>query len=258
MFGQLKLEYLGHIIYSAGVQADPPRLRVISWPILRDIKSLREFWDSLDITENLSKIMVRLLPDLLKADPFSWEECAQQAFEALKLVMTQTPILAMPNFSQPFVIEADASGFGVGVVLMQNGKPISYFSRMLSSKARQCSIYEQELMAIVLAVKRWNHYLLGHHFIIKTDQKALEFFLGKRVMDENQQKWVSKLMGYKFEIKYKPGVEWLMLCQDTGNVQSYTDFQFGNIKTRRMGLGSTMRHQNGFYFAKVNFRTTSR
>lgn len=98
------------------------------------------------------------MTDLLKKDAFSWGERAQQSFEALKLSMTQVPVLAMPNFSQPFVIETDASRFGVSAVLMQNGKPIAYFSRMLSSRARQCSVYERELMAIVLAIKRWNHY----------------------------------------------------------------------------------------------------
>lgn len=75
------------------------------------------------------------------------------------------------------MIEDDASRFGVGAVLMQNVKPISYFSRMLSSRARQCTVSERKLMAIVLAVKRWIHYFLGHYFIIKTDQKALNFLL---------------------------------------------------------------------------------
>jgi len=58
-------------------------------------------------------------------------------------------------------------------------------------------------MAVVLAVKRWYHYLMGHQFIIRTDQKALRFLLEQRIMDADQQKWVAKLMGYRFEIKYK-------------------------------------------------------
>ena len=90
--------------------------------------------------------------------------------------MTQEPVLAMPNFSQPFVIETNALRFGVGAVLMKNGKPIAYFSRMLSSRARQCSVYERELMAIVLAIKRWNHYLMGIISSLEQIKKPLNFY----------------------------------------------------------------------------------
>ncbi|PHT76006.1 hypothetical protein T459_19528 [Capsicum annuum] len=169
MFGQLKLEYLGHIISSEEVQVDPSKIEsLISWQVPKDIKSLRGFLELTGYYRKFVKDYGKIaapLTDLLKKDAFSWGERAQQPFEALKLSMTQEPVLAMPNFSQPF------------------------------------------LMAIVLAIKRWNHYLMGHHFIIRTDQKALKFLLEQRVMDENQQKWVSKLMGNKFEIKYKPDAE---------------------------------------------------
>ncbi|KAF3614446.1 putative purple acid phosphatase 18-like isoform X1 [Capsicum annuum] len=198
-------------VSSEEVQVDPSKIEsLISWQAPKDIKSLRGFLELTGYYRKFVKDYGKIaapLTDLLKKDAFSWGERAQQPFEALKLSMTQEPVLAMPNFSQPFVIETDASGFGVSAVLMQNGKPITYFGRMLSSRARQCSVYERELMAIVLAIKRWNHYLMGHHFIIRTDQKALKFLLEQRVMDENQQKWVSKLMGNKFEIKYKPDAE---------------------------------------------------
>ncbi|KAF7839766.1 putative mitochondrial protein [Senna tora] len=92
-------------------------------------------------------------------------------------------------------------------VLMQEKRPIAYFSQLLSNRARKCSVYERELMAIVFAVKKWRHYLLGHKFIIWTDQKALKYLLAQRIIDPDQQKWASKLMGYNFEIHYKPGVK---------------------------------------------------
>ncbi|KAF7807918.1 putative mitochondrial protein [Senna tora] len=101
----------------------------------------------------------------------------------------------------------DASGTGLGAVLMQNKRPIAYFSQMLSNRAQKSSVYERELMAIVFAVKKWRHYLLGHMVVIRTDQKALKYLLEQRIIDPDQQKWASKLMGYNFEIQYKPGVE---------------------------------------------------
>ncbi|KAF7828587.1 Retrotransposable element Tf2 [Senna tora] len=88
-----------------------------------------------------------------------------------------------------------------------DARAIAYFSQLLSNRARKCSVYERELMAIVFAVKKWRHYLLGHKFVIRTDQKALKYLLEQRIIDPDQQKWASKLMGYSFEIQYKPGVE---------------------------------------------------
>lgn len=89
--------------------------------------------------------------------------------------MTIVPVLAMPDFSNPFEIEADTFGSGVGAVLMQNKRPIAYFSQILSKKARLSLVYEKELIALVFAIKKWRHYLMGHPFIIRTYQKALKF-----------------------------------------------------------------------------------
>jgi hypothetical protein len=63
------------------------------------------------------------------------------------------------------------------------------------------------LLVIVLAVQKWRHYLLGNHFVIRTDQRSLKYLLEQRMLDGNQQKWVAKLLGYDFEIQYKEGKE---------------------------------------------------
>lgn len=84
--------------------------------------------------------------------------------------MTELPLSNMPNFQLPFEVETDASGVSLGAVLMQQGKPLAFFSQALSDRGRLISVYERELMATVLAVQKWRHYLLGNHFIIRTDQ----------------------------------------------------------------------------------------
>lgn len=93
--------------------------------------------------------------------------------EELEEAITKVSVLALPDFSQLFELETDASRIVVGAVLMKNGRPIAYFSQALSSKARKSLVYERELMAIVLAIKRWHHTCLGI-LLIRTDQKDLK------------------------------------------------------------------------------------
>lgn len=81
---------------------------------------------------------------------------------------------------------------------MQEKQPIAYFSQALGQRARQKSVYEKELMAIVLAVKKWRPYLLGRRFIVRNDQQSLRFLLEQRVVEPEYQKWVTKLVGYDF------------------------------------------------------------
>jgi hypothetical protein len=113
----------------------------------------------------------------------------------------------MHDFDKEFVVETDALGKGIRAVLMQAGRPIAYMSQTLSDKAQKKSVYERELMAIVIAIQKWRPYLLGRHFKVHTDQKSLKFITEQRTMGEDQQKWISKLLGFDFEIKYKPGKE---------------------------------------------------
>lgn len=119
-------------------------------------------------------------------------------------MMTTTPILALPNFELPFTVETDASGFGLGVVLSQEGHPIAIYSSTLGPRARLKSIYEKELIAIVLSAMKLRQYLLGRKFTIKTHQQSLRFLLEQREIGIEYQRWVSKLMGFTFEIQYQP------------------------------------------------------
>jgi hypothetical protein len=94
------------------------------------------------------------LTQLLRVKKFHWSPDAQQAFDALKVAMTRTPVLALPNFQEPFTIETDACQDGIGAVLMQQGQPIAYLSKALGEKHKSLSIYEKEFLALILAVEK--------------------------------------------------------------------------------------------------------
>lgn len=119
--------------------------------------------------------------------------------------MSSTEVLALPDFTQTFVIETDASSKGIGAVLMQGGRPLAFLSKALAPKHLGLSVYEKELLAILQAITKWRSYLIGAHFVIKTDHQSLKFFMEQRLSTFLQQKWLSKMLGYDYEITYKKG-----------------------------------------------------
>ncbi|KAF7828429.1 Ty3/gypsy retrotransposon protein [Senna tora] len=104
-----------------------------------------------------------------------------------------------------FVVETDASNTGVGAVLSQDGHPVAYFSKKLSKKLSLASAYVRELYAITQAVMKWRHYLLGRKFVVKTDHQSLKELMRQVVQTPEQQFYLTKLMGFDFDIEYRSG-----------------------------------------------------
>lgn len=102
--------------------------------------------------------------------------------------MSTTPVLALPNFSLEVIIKPDACGVGIGVALTQAEHPKAYMSKVLSLKHQQLSVYEKEMMAIVATIDKWRLYLIGRHFVIKTDHQNLKYMLEHRISTPSQQK----------------------------------------------------------------------
>nr|GEU62987.1 putative mitochondrial protein [Tanacetum cinerariifolium] len=127
--------------------------------------------------------------------------------EPNKKAMVEAPVLGLPDFNEPFVIETDASGVGLGIVLQQKGHPIAYLSKTPSPKHQSLSTYEKELLAVLMELERWRGYLLDKHFILKTDHFSLKYLLDQRITIPTQMKWLPKLMGYDYEVVYKKSSE---------------------------------------------------
>jgi hypothetical protein len=114
------------------------------------------------------------------------------------------PDLQLPDFDQPFVVECDTSGAGVGAVLHQGNGAIAYFSRQIAARHAHLAAYERELIGLVQAIRHWRAYLWGREFIVKTDHYSLKYLLDQRLTTIPQHQWVSKLIGYDFRVQYKP------------------------------------------------------
>lgn len=119
----------------------------------------------------------------------------------------QPPMLALPDFSSPFIVECDALGFTVRVVLMQKWRSLDFFSQSIKGRTKDMPNYEKELYAIVAVVHKWRPYILGQPFVIRTNQQSLKYLQDHKVGTPVQQKWVIKLLGYYFLVEYKRGTE---------------------------------------------------
>ncbi|WVZ95473.1 hypothetical protein U9M48_041234 [Paspalum notatum var. saurae] len=183
-FAAQQIAYLGHIISSEGVATDPSKISAVSnWPTPQSVKALRSF---------LGLAGVGTL--------FIWAPLHEEAFQALKNALVTAPVLALPDFSQPFCIETDASGVGVGAVLMQRGHPLAYLSKALGPRTMGLSAYEKEYLAILIAVDQWRHYLQLGEFILA---QRIE----QRLHTPWQQKVFTKLLGLQYKVIYKKGVD---------------------------------------------------
>jgi hypothetical protein len=213
-FNLPEVNYLGHIVGREGVKVDPAKIKAVEkWPRPETVTQVRSFLGFVNYFRRfIDKYAdtAKPLNDLLhgarkKHAKVVWNPACQKAFDTLKRSLVSAPVLAVPDFSKPFEVEADASDWCLGAVLMQDGHPIAYESRTFIPAERNYPVGERELCAVVHALKIWRCYLWGNRFTIKSDHEPLKYLQSKGTLSPRQARWSEFLSAYDYVWMYKKG-----------------------------------------------------
>ena len=175
-----EVQFLGHVLSAEGVAVDPSKVKdVLDWKPPTTVHQVRSFLGMagyyhrfiLDFSR-VSKSITGLLKNQAK---FVLSSECEEAFQTLKRLLTTAPVLVQPDIEKSFDVYCDASGIGIGCVLMQEGRVIAYACRQLKQHEEHYPTHDLEFAAVVHALKIWRHYLLGNTCHIYTDHKSLKY-----------------------------------------------------------------------------------
>ncbi|KAG8489111.1 hypothetical protein CXB51_017135 [Gossypium anomalum] len=205
-----EVTFLGHVVSAEGIKVDPRKIEaILEWKPPRSVTEIRSFLGLAGyyrrFVEGFSVLAAPLTKLIKKGAPFVWTNKQQEAFEKLKEVLTEAPVLIQPESGKDFTVYSDASHVGLGCVLMQEGKVVAYASRQLKPHELNYPTHDLELAAVIFALKIWRHYLYGERCIIYTDHKSLKYLLTQKELNLRQRRWIELLKDYDCSIEYHPG-----------------------------------------------------
>jgi hypothetical protein len=175
-----EVSFLGHIIFEGGISVDPSKVKdVLSWNTPQNVSDIRSFHGLAGyyrrFIEGFSKISKPMTELLAKGNTFECTPRRETSFQELKKRLTTALVLTMPDMERPFSIYCDASGQGLGCVLMQDGHVIAYASRQLRKHEEKYPTHDLELAAVIHALKIWRHYIIGKRSEVYSDHKSLKY-----------------------------------------------------------------------------------
>ena len=150
--------------------------------------------------EEFSSIAKAMTQLLRKDQKFEWTQKCEDSFQELKKKLTTAPVLVMPDVTKSFDVYCDASRLGLGCVLMQEGKVVSYLSRQLRPHEENYPTHDLELAVVVFALKTWRPYRVGHRCEIYTDHKSLKYIFTQKELNLRQRRWMELIKDYDIGI----------------------------------------------------------
>uniref|UniRef100_A0A2N9I0D3 Integrase catalytic domain-containing protein n=1 Tax=Fagus sylvatica TaxID=28930 RepID=A0A2N9I0D3_FAGSY len=194
------------------IEVDEEKVKAIKeWPTPKSITEVRSFHGLASFyrrfVKDFSTLAAPLTEVIKKNVGFHWGADQENAFATIKERLCSAPVLALPNFNKTFEIECDASGIGIGAVLMQDRRPIAFFSEKLSGASLKYPTYDKELYALVRALETWQHYLWPREFVIHTDHESLKHLKGQGKLNQRHARWLEYIETFPYVIRYKQGKE---------------------------------------------------
>ena len=212
---QRKVKYLGHVVSKEGISPDPVKVEAVkSWPSPTTATEVKSFLGLCSYYRRFTPSFADIAHPLhlcATTVPFVWTAEAEDAFQRLKVALTEAPILSYPSLDALFVLDTDASSTGIGAVLSQQfpgeeqEKVIAYFSCALSPAERHYCVTRRELLAMVKAIRHFRAYLYGRRFLLRTDHSALRWPLNFRHPEGQFARWIECLQQYDFSVEHRPG-----------------------------------------------------
>ena len=213
---QTKVKYLGHVVSKDGVETDPEKIEAVKeWPRPVCVKDVRSFIGFCSyyrrFIPNFASVAKPLIKLTEKKVNFVWTDDHEDAWLELRRLMSVTPVLAYPNGEATFILDTDASNYGIGAVLSQvvDGveRVVAYGSRVLSRTERRYCITRRELLAVVHFSKLYKHYLIGKPFVIRTDHAALKWLNSFKQPEGQLARWLEQLSVFDYTIEHRAGTK---------------------------------------------------
>ena len=215
-FLQKEVHYLGYIVGGGTLRVNPDKVSAIAdYPIPSSVRQVRRFLGMAGyyrrFINNFAAISAGIT-NVLKSphSKFNWTSEANESFIKLKYALTSAPLLINPDYNKPFVLQCNASQDEVGCVLIQldqegQERPIAYMSKKLNSAQRNYSVTEQECLAALLGIKKFQSYIEGQEFKIITDHASLKWLMQQKELTGRLARWSLKLQGFSFIIEHRRG-----------------------------------------------------
>lgn len=215
-FGRSELKFLGYVVNRNGLNVDPEKVSaIVNMPTPNNVKEVRRVLGMMSwyrkFIPNFSSLLAPLTRLTKKKVKFEWSTECEKAFQDAKDALVSAPILTCPNFNYPFILQCDASGYGLGAVLSQEieGQEhvICYLSRSLTANERKFTTTERECLSVIWAIEKLRCYLEGAKFSVITDHHSLLWLNNLKDPQGRLGRWALRLQQFDFDLIHRKGRE---------------------------------------------------